>query len=673
MRKRGKTAEPLAHTLQSAFFRAGETGFAGHVFDQADLDRRFVVELLVDGIPVRAAIANAFVQELAAKGVGDGCFGFSFFLPELGFGQSTVIELRLANLNTPVGVPINCSAAARIEKDWRGSGEVRWLGGVRFMGWCTTKNDATPTVTATIDGKAVARSQATQWTHLGSGENITAVRAFDLNVPDRFADGRVHRVRFVSDSATNISPAPVAFVAFPDGLARTLEQLGEIETEKLRGELFDRLLPMSLPFSDYRCWRERFPVLADRRHEPAIAIVLIGPGSTEISMQSIESQHYPDWVAAAMPKEPSPTAFDPRLLNDFLKGDAAHCDIVLITLNGSRLHSHALHRAANALVDRPDAAAVYFDFDIESEDGTIWPTALPAFDYERMLEQGYCAHVFAMRRSLVEKAVAAGASNVYRLFNSALDRNEDAARQIVHAPGAFAIIPQIASTSASHQLVSATAEHLKARGTSATISKGNGTWLPAIRVTRAMPQGLASIIIPVRNKPSLLRACLASIEPALSATPAEILIVDNDSSDPEMLDYLQHLEGKTVRVLRVPGNFNFARLNNIAAKQAKGDFLCLLNNDIEACDNAWLCELLSRISDTNVGAVGALLVWPSGVVQHGGVVLGPNFAATHAFNDRLASDPGYADMLRVAHEASAVTAACLLTRRSDYLIRRRFR
>jgi GT2 family glycosyltransferase len=77
--------------------------------------------------------------------------------------------------------------------------------------------------------------------------------------------------------------------------------------------------------------------------------------------------------------------------------------------------------------------------------------------------------------------------------------------------------------------------------------------------------------------------------------------------------------------------------------------------------------MLSRIAETDVGAVGALLVWPSGVVQHGGVVLGPNFAATHAFNDRIDSDVGYTDLLRVAHECSAVTAACMVTRRSDYL------
>ncbi len=78
-------------------------------------------------------------------------------------------------------------------------------------------------------------------------------------------------------------------------------------------------------------------------------------------------------------------------------------------------------------------------------------------------------------------------------------------------------------------------------------------------------------------------------------------------------------------------------------------------------------EMLSRIAEPDVGAVGATLLWPTGIIQHAGVVLGPNLGAVHAFNDRMQDDCGYADMLSVARECSAVTAACLLTRKADYL------
>ena len=95
--------------------------------------------------------------------------------------------------------------------------------------------------------------------------------------------------------------------------------------------------------------------------------------------------------------------------------------------------------------------------------------------------------------------------------------------------------------------------------------------------------------------------------------------------------------------------------------------ICILNDDVNALDEQWLDEMLSRIAQRDVGAVGAQLIWPSGVVQHGGIVLGSSFAAAHAFSDRIDTDVGYGDLLRVAHECSAVTAACLVTRRRDFL------
>jgi GT2 family glycosyltransferase len=176
-----------------------------------------------------------------------------------------------------------------------------------------------------------------------------------------------------------------------------------------------------------------------------------------------------------------------------------------------------------------------------------------------------------------------------------------------------------------------------------------------------------TIIVPTRDRLSFLRTCIESIGPAVARSNADILVVDNDSADPDTLEYLTGLSRKGVKVLHIEGPFNFARLNNRAAATLDSDVLCLLNNDIEAGSDDWLEEMLARLAEPEVGAVGALLTFPGGVVQHGGVVLGVNFGATHAFTDRLFDDPGYLDLLRVAHECSAVTAACLVTRRTDYL------
>jgi len=283
-----------------------------------------------------------------------------------------------------------------------------------------------------------------------------------------------------------------------------------------------------------------------------------------------------------------------------------------------------------------------------------------------MLEQGYCAHLFVARRDAAERALDAGASDLYRLFNGMLDQ-EGSRAAVIHLPGPLGTLPPIDPASGGRVLAAATSAHLKARGIAAKVAAGAGGLFPSARVSRTSRHVSTTVVIPVRNRPALLRACLESIGPAVASARAEIIIVDNDSTDTAMLEYLDELDGRLALVLRVPGPFNFARLSNIAAEKADTDTLCLLSNDIKALDEAWLREMHGRMVEQDVGAVGALLLWPSGVVQHGGIVLAPGIGAAHAFSDRLHTDPGYADLLRVAHERSAVTAACLLTRRSDYL------
>jgi GT2 family glycosyltransferase len=133
------------------------------------------------------------------------------------------------------------------------------------------------------------------------------------------------------------------------------------------------------------------------------------------------------------------------------------------------------------------------------------------------------------------------------------------------------------------------------------------------------------------------------------------------------LAFFERIAEKGVRILRIGGPFNFAKIVNKGASIATGESLLLLNNDVEALGPGWLEEMQGRLSEPDVGAVGATLLWPSGVVQHAGVVLGPSFDASHAFNERIDGDPGYGDLLRAAHEVSAVTAACMLTDRRLFL------
>jgi GT2 family glycosyltransferase len=652
--------------LQTAFYRVDDNGFAGYVVSNTDLTRRYVVELFLDGYALQVARADAFVEELGRAAVGDGCYGFYFTLPIATLGDGFVLEARLANNGTVLGQPIELHGSSLFGTDPRGPGQVQWLGGLRFEGWYIGESDELAEISVIIDGETVARVLPTRWTHIGDIENAEPVRAFDLHLPQRFADGRVRRAQFLLNDTQELPGSPSTFVAYTDGLEETLARLGKSRSEMLRAKQFDRLMPQSLPFSSYREWQDRFPLPVTADTKVSIAVVMVGPGPSEKTLQSLRSQPHVDWVAAEMPEGPGRIDFNHTDLSAFLSDEATGGDIVLFALTGTHFIPNVLQRFVSCFASYPQASAVYADVDIETENGATWPLAFSAFDYERMLEQGYCAHLFAMRRAAVERGLNAGASNFYRLFNSLFD-NRVNDQVVVHLPGTAGTLPRLDISTSKQALATATSAHLNARGINASVEPSAGTVLPAVRVMRATRKASVSIIIPVRNKPNLLKACLNSILPALQNVDAELIIVDNDSSDPEMLEFLRQLDETQALVLRLEGAFNFSRLNNIAAQKAHTDQLLLMNNDVEALEVTWLEEMQGRISEADVAAVGALLLWPSRVVQHGGVILGPSFAATHAFNDRMEGDPGYCDLLRVARSGSAVTAACMLVSRNDYL------
>jgi GT2 family glycosyltransferase len=653
--------------LRTAFHRSGERRFTGFVVNTDDLTRKFSVEILIDGYPVRVIQADAEVRELVVEQVGDGCYGFSCSLDETVVNDSAVVEARLANLGTALGRPIVLAQPAIAAPLISGPGSVRWLGGLRFSGWIAGRQ-ATATGKILVDGTPITRVRATTWSHIGTSEDdARAVRAFDVHLPEKFADGIVHRLVLTDDAGTNIGGSPLAFIAYSDGLREAVAGRGISEPDLLKAELFDRLLPASVPFSEYQNWREQLPPLSGPPIALSSAVIMVGPGSMDDTLESLNEQTHADWTAVSLPQTSQTTGFLVEDAQAFLENDGADCDFVVFALAGTLFAQSALAQIASAFDEFENAQAVYPDLDLPRGDGSVWPLAFPAFDYERMLEQGYCAHLFALRRSTAERALEGGAANLYRLFNSILDDPSAPYSDIVHLPGALGTLPDFDRAAAGAALAAAGSAHLQQRGVDAQVTPSSGANFPAVRIARTLERPRTTIVIPTRNRLELLQACIESIRPAVKRTKAEIMIVDNDSTDPDTLDYLAELDNRVATVLRVPGEFNFPRLNNYAAKAADGEFLCLFNNDVKALDDHWLEEMLSRIAETDVGAVGALLVWPSGVVQHGGVVLGPNFAATHAFNDRIDSDVGYTDLLRVAHECSAVTAACMVTRRHDYL------
>jgi O-antigen biosynthesis protein len=189
------------------------------------------------------------------------------------------------------------------------------------------------------------------------------------------------------------------------------------------------------------------------------------------------------------------------------------------------------------------------------------------------------------------------------------------------------------------------------------------------RVRYSLPERLplVSLIVPTRNGWRLLRQCVDSILKKTTYQPYEILIVDNGSDDPETLRYMKELSlYERIRVVRDNRPFNYSALNNAAVKLASGEFVGLINNDIEVISPDWLTEMVSHAMRPEVGAVGAKLWYANDTLQHGGVILGLGGVAGHAHKHLPKQEPGYMRRADCIQSLSAVTAACLLIRKSIY-------
>ena len=175
-----------------------------------------------------------------------------------------------------------------------------------------------------------------------------------------------------------------------------------------------------------------------------------------------------------------------------------------------------------------------------------------------------------------------------------------------------------------------------------------------------------SIIVPTRDGVELLQKVMDGLENATAYPHVEWLVVDNESTCPDTLKLFQSLKKKGARLVAYPKPFNYSAINNLAAKKATGELLLFLNNDIEILHRDWLTEMVVQFQRPEIGIVGKKLLWPNRMVQHGGVVVGVNGLAAHAFVQCEEKDPGYFGFNLLDREQSAVTGACLMMRREDF-------
>jgi GT2 family glycosyltransferase len=386
---------------------------------------------------------------------------------------------------------------------------------------------------------------------------------------------------------------------------------------------------------------------------------LPGRGSSDIGLavQAIAPNDVPDWL---------------ERLNAEL-ADAPDGMWVMLLRAGDRLPPHSLYWFAWEIQNRPGAALLYSDDDLVDGNGRRSdPRFKPDWSPSHLRALNYVGAAAVLRGRDVAAAGGIAAACCRNGNYDLLLRVGDAdGAQVAHIPAILlhrsAEAREGGAPDDPQWGEDVLRAHLARKGVAAEIAPA-GARVRRLRYRLPATPPLVSIIVPTRDAATLLRDCIDGVLQKTSYPSFEIIVVDNRSSDPSALAYLGQIAAShpRARVLQYKRRFNYSAINNFAARHARGELLCLLNNDIQVISPDWLEEMAGHLLQPGIGAVGAKLYYPDERVQHGGVTVGPGGCANHLHVGIGRQEAGYCDRATIAQELSAVTGACLLTWKDVY-------
>ncbi|MCL5807233.1 MAG: glycosyltransferase family 2 protein [Deltaproteobacteria bacterium] len=339
----------------------------------------------------------------------------------------------------------------------------------------------------------------------------------------------------------------------------------------------------------------------------------------------------------------------------------------------------ALYEIASLVSCHSDVDMIYSDEDkIDTQGKRHCPFFKPDWSPDTFLSLMYTCHLGVYRTALVRRIggfrEGFEGSQDYDLVLR-LTEHTDRIRHIPKVLYHWRSIP--ASSAANFQTkgyaqdagLRAIREALQRRGEEASVESVEGM-SGRYRVRyRFQGRPRVSIVIPTRDLSAFLETCLKSIFEKTAYDRFEVIVVDNDSREPETLDLFRRWKEKEpsrFRVAPLPIAFNFPALINEGVRNAEGDLVLLLNNDIEVLSEDWLSEMAAQALRPRIGAVGVKLLYPDDTVQHAGVVLGIGGIAGHSHKYSANDRPGYFDRLRITANCAAVTAACLMVKKARF-------
>ncbi len=337
----------------------------------------------------------------------------------------------------------------------------------------------------------------------------------------------------------------------------------------------------------------------------------------------------------------------------------------------------ALYELARCIREHSDAELIYTDEDKILPGGVLGqPVFKPDFNPDLLTNVNYICHLTAASRELIERAGMPDSA-----FDGAQDydfvlRCTEQTDKIEHIQKVLYHWRMTESSTAADPAAKdyafaagarAVSAHLKRMGIDAQVTRGPKEGIYRVRET-IHGEPLISVVIPNKDHKEDLLRCISSIEEKSSWKNLEYVIVENNSEEAETFTAYEELAGRyeRVRVIRYEGSFNYSAINNLGAKEAKGDYLLFLNNDTELIAPDSIGTMLGVCQRPDVGAVGARLYFEDGSIQHAGVVLGYGGIAGHAFREFGPKETGYMNLIIERRDVSAVTAACMLVKRSVF-------
>ncbi len=490
---------------------------------------------------------------------------------------------------------------------------------------------------------------------------------------------------------------------------KTLRYLKKNGVKKCAYKIYRKLF--RLEKAGYDRWRSENMVtekeLAEQRkatfaHMPLISVVVplyrTPEGYLRAMIDSLVAQSYANWelcladgsgeddsvarVVAAYSKK-LPIRYRKLETNAGIAGNTnealrmATGELVGLLDHDDTLTPDALYEIVKAVNEQPEADLIYSDEDKMDGEGKNFrePHFKPDFNLDLLRTVNYICHFTVVRRTLLDEVGG---------FRSGFDgaQDHDFILRCVELARAVAHVPKILyhwrchenSTAANPESKRyaydagkrAVLAHYERVGLKAEVFDGVS---PGIYHSRFAIEGtpLVSILIPSKDHSEDLRKCVRSILDKSDYRNFEILVIENNSTESETFAYYRELEQESqVRVITWESGFNYSAINNFGAAHAKGEYLLLLNNDTEIINPECLREMLGYCAREDVGIVGAKLFYGDDTIQHAGVIIGMGGLAGHAFVGQPRTDYGYMSRAWCTQNYSAVTAACMMVKKSVY-------